>query len=454
MSETVVSATNATVSLGADIRRTLWLALPLIMAQLFQVSAGLVDTLIAGHLGSTALGAVGVGSAVWIIVMLGCMGLSNALAPMTARLLGSNQLGLLGHYLRQGLWLAFIVHSLGVILLLFLSKQLAVLGIDEALVVPAQTYLGIMAWTLLPSAMLVVARNFLEASENTHPVLLITLIGLIVNVSVSVLLGLGYWGLPRLGLVGIAWGSVTSLVLMAIVAFILLLGQRYHHYQLLAHWEWPRWKLIKAMLALSIPIALSILFEAGLFSAVSIQMGVLGTTEAAANAIALQLATYCFMLPLGLSFVVAARMGRAYGQQDHAAIRQRLQASLLIAITMACVNATLLIVFKSTWVGVFTDDTTVIALANSLVVFAAIFQLSDTTQVTFNAALRGLHDTRVPMLINGFSYWILGFCVGYVLAHVLGYGARGLWIGLIFGLSSGSVLLGIRLWVVFRRLVF
>jgi len=439
------------LSLWADIRRTLWLAAPLIVSQLLQVSAGFVDTLIAGRLGATALGAVGIGSAVWIIVILGCLGLSSALAPMAARLLGANQQNQLGHYVRQALWLTVVVHALGVGVLWSLAQQLPHLGIAPDLVPSAQAYLTIMIWTLLPSGLLVVVRNFLEASEDTHPVLLITSLGLLTNAAGSLALGLGYFGLPRLGLVGIAWASVLAHSVMAVVALAWLCLPRYRHYQFFAHWEWPKWSLIKAMLALSIPIALSLLFEVGLFSAVSLQMGVLGKNAAAANTIALQLATYCFMFPLGLSFVVAARMGNAWGREDFAGMRQRLQSSLSIAITMACVNATLLVLFRAPLIGLFTADAQVVALASSLLVLAAVFQLSDTTQVIFNAALRGLHDTRVPMLINGFSYWVLGFGSGYVLAHMLGYGAKGLWIGLIFGLSSGSILLGWRLRCVFRR---
>ena len=199
------------------------------------------------------------------------------------------------------------------------------------------------------------------------------------------------------------------------------------------------------MLSLSIPIFFGMLFEAGLFAATAIQAGKMGVIEAGAHQIAISAAAFTYMLPLGMSFAITARVGRAAGQHSMNGIRLRIFSGAVIVLLMAISTAILLVVFRFNIAAVYTSDPELINFAASLLLLGALFQLSDGAQVMLIGMLRGLHDTRIPMLINAFSYWVVAFGLGIYAAQVLELGAHGLWLGLITGLSVASVLLGLRL---------
>ena len=206
------------------------------------------------------------------------------------------------------------------------------------------------------------------------------------------------------------------------------------------------------MLVLAVPIYLALLFEAGLFVATALQMGMIGTLEAAGHYIAISIAGACYMLPLGLSFALTARVGRVYGRQSLPAIKLRIVSGLVITFIMAIATALLLLVFRHQITALYVDDLQVQRVAAQLLIFAALFQLPDAAQCALLGLLRGLQDTRVPMLINLFAYWGVAFTVGYYCAHHLGWGATGLWGGLILGLTVSATLLAIRLWIRLKQL--
>jgi MATE family multidrug resistance protein len=439
-------------TLSEDIRRTLWLALPMIAAQLLQMSAGVVDSLIAGRIGSVELGAVGLGSSLIFVVLLCVIGLSNGLSPVLAKLLGESKSQELGAVFRQGTWLAAISCFIGFLLIFVLIANLELINIDQELIAPTKAYMNAAIWSLLPAMGFMVGRNFFEATENTQPVLFATVIGLIVNIFFSYSLGLGKFGMPAIGVAGIGWATTLSNACIALSFLYLLTRPNNHSYRLFVQWDWPRWSEIKKLLKISIPIAISLLFEVGLFASVTVQMGIFGRIESAANVIALQAASMAFMLPLGLSFILVARVGNALGRQDPAGIKQRLQSGFIIATVMGISTAVALILLRYQIIAFYTDEAEVVRLASIFLILAAIFQISDTSQVTFSGVLRGLQDTTVPMLTNGFSYWVIGFGGGCLLAYPLGMGAVGLWVGLILGLTACSIFLGLRLRYTLKRL--
>ncbi len=324
----------------------------------------------------------------------------------------------------------------------------------QAEMVPGiKSYLLTACWSLPAFAVVMACRNVCEATSLTKPVLLVQFVGLMVNLLADLTFGLGWFGFPKFGLAGI--GMATSCVMFTMALCLLWLlhkRQRFARFQLFAQFERPSWQEIKPMLSLSIPIYFGLVFEAGLFVATAIQMGMIGSLEAAAHNIAIGVAAACFMLPLGLSFALTARIGRVFGTESVAAIKLRVLSGLLISILMATMTAALLIIFRHAVPSLYTSDVTLREFASHLILFAAIFQLSDALQVALLGMLRGLQDTRFPMLINLVSYWAIAFGVGYYSAHSLGYGASGLWMGLITGLTVATVALSVRLWFRIRQL--
>ncbi len=429
-----------------DSKRTLTIALPLIGAQLLQVGNGLVDALVSGRLGSTELAAGGIGAGIWFFSSLSCIGLMAGLSPTLSKLIGQRRQNKVGSVFRQGLWLGVITGLLATAGCLVLMVTLPHWGLQQELIPLIRQYLFPACWSLPAFAVVMACRNVCEAVNFTRPVLMVQLLGLCVNIVADLVLGLGWFGAPRLGMVGI--GIATSLVMYstAIALLLYLRGNRFVRFNLLAGFEWPHWPEIKPMLMLSLPIYLALVFEAGLFFATAIQMGMIGTMEAAAHYIATGVTAACYMLPLGLSFALTARIGRVYGRGSLPAVRLRVISGLAITLVMAACTATLLVLFRYPLTVLYTDEPQVIAIATQLLLLAAVFQLSDGVQVALLGVLRGFQDTRVPMMINAFSYWAIAFAVGYYSAHHLGYGAKGLWSGLILGLSVAAVLLSFRLY--------
>lgn len=439
-------------ALRADIRRTLGLGLPLIGAQLLQMGNGLVDAIVAGRIGRAELAAGGIGGSLWFIVSLSCIGLMAGLSPTLSRLIGEHRKVFVGVTFRQGVWLGLTTGLVASLLLLLLSSQVAKFGFAPALPPLIKAYLYGACWSLPFFALVMAARNVCEAANLTRPVLLVTALGLGVNILGNLGLGLGWFGLPALGLFGIGLATTLVNVFMAIALFLLLRGNRFRRYELFARFDRPQWSLLKPMLSLSTPIFLGMLFEAGLFAATSIQMGTVGIVESGAHQIALSATAFCYMLPLGMSFALTARVGRVAVLGKLAPLRLRIASGAILTLLMAVLTALGLILFRYEIAGVYTSDTELRIFAGNLLLLGAVFQLSDGAQVMLIGILRGLQDTRVPMMINAFSYWVIAFGLGVFCVRVLDWGAQGLWLGLITGLSVASILLFFRLRFVLRAM--
>ncbi len=431
--------------LKADLLRTLRMGLPLMGAQLLQMGNGLVDAIVAGRIGNNELAAGGIGASLWFVTSLMCIGLMAGLSPTLSRLIGQKRRAFVGRVFRQGVWLGLMTGFLALGIVLFISQSVHRLPFAAELPPLIRDYLLGAGWSLPFFSLVMAARNVCEATGLTRPVLLVTAMGLLVNVAASSILGLGLLGAPKLGIFGIGIATTLVNISMAIALFVLLLGKRFARFQLFSAFERPEWNLLAPMLSLSVPIFLGMLFEAGLFVATALQMGMIGVMEAGAHQVAISASALTYMLPLGMSFAVTARVGRAAGQRAMSSVRLRIVSACLLVLIMALSTAMLLILFRHSIAGIYTSDPELIEFAASLLILGAVFQLSDGAQIMLIGILRGLHDTRVPMLINAFSYWVVAFGLGVFTAHILGLGAHGLWWGLITGLTIASVLLGLRL---------
>ncbi len=430
------------------------LAGPLVIGQVSQVGMGFTDTVMAGRLGATDLAAVAIGSSLWLPVYLGCVGIMMAVSPTVAQLKGAGREPEIGRVFRQSLWLALLVAAVATPLTAHIGAAMPWFDMDPAILPIAEGYLDAIAWGM-PAVCLYLALRFVsEGIGHTKPIMYIQLIALLTNAVGNYILMFGKLGAPALGAVGAGWSSAIVLSLDAL--FLGIYVRTRPHYRglgLTRRLEAPSAPRLGALARLGVPIAVSIIIEVGLFSAVSLLMGSLGVVAMAAHQIALNYSALAFMVPLGIAMAITIRVGQALGAGD---IRRARLAGLVGMVlcggTMA-VSAAIMLTIPRHIVGLYTQDPQVRALAMGLLYMAALFQISDGIQVGAVGALRGLKDTTVPMGVTFLSYWIIGLTLAYVLGIDRDLGPRGLWAGLIFGLTAAAVLLSLRFHRLTRRLI-
>lgn len=434
-----------------DIRATVKLALPLVAGQLSAVGMSAVDVALAGHYNAHTLAAVAVGANVWVLGLVSAVGVMMALSPSVAHLDGANRRGEIGPLFRQALWLAA-----GLSVLLWFGARhalplLHMLGVDPALLADAQAFLRALSWGAPGLCGYFALRGLCEGTSWTRPTMLFGIFGLVVLVPLDWILIYGKFGIPALGAEGsgIANALALWLQLLAFAAY-LKFGRRFRSFELFARMERPDWHQLGHLLWIGVPMAVTLLMEAGLFVVSALLISRLGTVAIDGHQIAINVASVTFMVPLGLALAVTVRVGNAAGRGDAHALRYAGFSGIALSLATQAVSATLMFAIPHAIARVYSSDPPVIALAAQLLILAGIFQFSDGIQVVSNGALRGLKDTRMPMLITVFAYWLVGMPVGAWLAFGAGYGVRGMWVGLIAGLTVAAVLLLAR-WVAQTR---
>jgi len=422
----------------------------MILAQLAHMSMTFVDTIMVGWLGTRQLAGVALGGAVFFPVLLMTLGVLMAVGPMVAQGYGGGDRDAIRDAVRQGLWLATL---LGVVAFLALwqgSWMLRWAGQEEETVVLTEGYLRAITWGVVPELWFVVLRQFVEGLSRPRVVLIITTAGLLLNVGANYILMYGKLGFPALGLVGCGWASALVYWTMFLVMVLFILkSDGLRPYRVLSHLGGPDWHRFSEVFRMGWPIGLMQGFEVGLFSATALLMGILGKTALAAHQIALQCASFSYMVPLGLSFAVSVRVGQAVGRKDLQGARRAGHVGMGLGASFMVVAALCFWIFPRYILSLFLGTD---ASANDEVVFhavgflaiAAIFQVFDGLQATAAGALRGLKDTRTPMIVALISYWIVGLSSGYLLAFQFGWQGTGLWWGLVLGLSTAALLLSWR----------
>lgn len=432
-----------------EIAATLRLAAPLVLAQLTQVAIYSTDVVMLGWLGPEALAASALAVNLFFVFNFAGTGLVVACAPLIAAALGqrSNSVRDVRRSFRSAMHAA-LLFALPVWLLLWHCEELLLFfGQDPALSRQAARYMQIMQWTLLPNLLIIIFRTLLTALGRPGVTLMVTLAGLFVNAALNWMLIFGNWGAPQLGLAGAAVASlVTTAVMTAALVLFLLLHRRTRRFHLFGRfWRADVQRLI-VILRLGTPIALTMAFEVSVFSVAIYLMGWIDTASVAAHAIALQIAAISFMVPLGISQATVIRVGMAYGARNRRWVALAGWSSLALSLGFMSCSALVMWLFPRELAGLFLagggrENAQVLELAVSFLAVAALFQLFDGGQVVGAAMLRGLQDTRVPMLFALFGYWVVGLGSGYVLAFSVGWRGLGIWIGLALGLASVAVLM-------------
>jgi MATE family multidrug resistance protein len=429
------------------------LSWPLILTNLAQIAMGTTDVLLMGWLGPDVLAAGALGTNLYFIALIFGIGLLNATAPMIARSLGQDpdNASEVSGAVRQALWAAACIAVPFWLILWWSDPLLAGLGQDPALASMAGTYLRILQWALLPAWGYIVLRSFVSALERPVWLLLIGLAGVVLNAVANWCLMLGHCGCRPLGIAGSGVATLLSNGLMfAALVVVVLYVRPFRQYRVFAAFLTPDWRQFRRLMRLGLPMAATLSFEVTMFNAAVFLMGLIGEAALAAHAIAIQLASLTFMVPLGIGQAATVRVGRAYGAQDRDAIRRAGWSAFWLAVVFMAAMSLTMVLASRPLISAFIDATdprnkAVVDLATSFLMFAALFQIADGAQAVGSGMLRGLHDTRAPMLFALGGYWGIGLPLGVVLAFPLGLGGIGIWIGLATGLIVVAFLM-VRRW--------
>jgi MATE family multidrug resistance protein len=428
---------------------TLALAAPLILAQLTQVAIYSTDVVMLGWLGPKALAASALAVNLFFIFNFTGTGLVSASAPLIAAALGEkrNAVRDVRRSFRAAIHLAVIFVIVAWLILWHTEELLLLFGQDPALSREAGRYMAVLQWSLLPNMLVIVFRTLLTALGRPGATLVVTVAGLGMNATLNWALIFGHWGAPALGMVGAAIASLTTTVVMAgALAGYVAFHPRIRRYHAFGRFWRPDAARLWAMTRIGTPIALTLAFEVSVFGAAVYLMGWIDADSVAAHAIALQIASIAFMVPLGLSQATVIRVGMAYGARDPRWVARAGWVSLAMAIAFMSLSAVTMWLFPRELAGLFLDAgdpgaARVLDLAVGFLGIAALFQLFDGAQVVGSAMLRGLQDTRVPMLFALFGYTVVGLGTGYLLAFSAGMEGIGVWIGLALGLGVVAVLM-------------
>jgi MATE family multidrug resistance protein len=449
------TTTSSSSPIVAEIRAVWQLAWPMLVGQFATVGMGVADVAMTGHVSAEELAAVSLGASVWSIALVTVMGVMMAINTVVAHEMGAAHYDRIPHVVRQALW-----KGLGVGLLACLAANLATLlfdhiGLDQAVNQRASMFVHVISIGMPAFACYRALYGYTTSINQTKPVMVIAIFGLLFNIVVNWLLVFGNLGMPKLGAVGcaIATGVGMWLMLAAMVAWVRVAPE----YELtfpFTHWEWPNWREIGSMLRLGLPIGVTYFAEISAFGAVSLLVARFGVVQVSAHQIALNFSSLVFMVPLSFGIALITRVGQSLGEGNPRKARFVSWVGVGMSIAFGVVSALGILLFRWEIARAYTSDPAVQELCVQLLMFAALFQLSDATQVATSSAIRGYKVTRQPMIIQLVAFWIFSLPLGYVLGLAPAWfpwsprqpmAVFGFWVGLVLGLTVAAVLLSISL---------
>ena len=426
------------------------LALPIVGGQLAQTANGFVDTIMAGRVSANDLAGVAVGASIWVPLYLFMTGVLMSITPVLSRHLGGGALHRINPITQQGLWVGLGLGIISALILRQMAPVLSLMEVDPAIRPIVLGYLNALSWGMPAAAILLALRGYTEALGHTRPVLWISVIGLLINIPSNYVLIYGKLGFSPMGAVGCGWA--TTIVMWSMVVMMGLYIRLHHVYKRAPltlrqrHLE-PRNMLY--LLKLGLPVGLSIFFEVSVFAIIALFIGSLGAEIVASHQVALNFTSLLFMVPLSFAIAATVRIGHGRGEGNQQQVIQSVKTALILSAIIGSIGALMLLIFRHQIPAIYTNDMDVRMLAAQLLLFAALYQVSDALQVCANGCLRGFEDTAWPMVMTLIAYWGIGLPVGYGLGlggwWTAPMGPAGFWIGLIAGLSSAAVFLGARL---------
>ncbi len=436
-------------SLKQHMLLTLKLGMPLILGQITVMAMSVVDTVMAGRLGSIALAAVGVGSAVWASVVVFVLGILMATPPLVSEMDGAGRHEKIGPLIRQVMWLALMLAVVSFLVLRSLPPVFELMGTRPEVRPEAIGYLKAISWGIFPFTIFLAFRYLADGVSHTRFTMYISFLGLLLNIPFNYILMFGKLGFPALGVRGCGYATA-SVLLCQMLAYgsIIARHRQFKAYAVFSHWERPDADEIRRILRLGLPIGVAVFAEAGFFSIVTMMASRLEPHVIAAHQITLNFASLLFMIPLGLAMAITIRVGNAVGRKNPEDIRRAGWVGIGLTLLTQSLSAWILFTWPEHVAHWYTDDAAIIAVAVNLLFLAGIFQIADGLQVAAAGALRGLQDTRFLMFSTILAFWGVGFVVSWWLAFGQNLGAEGLWIGLIAGLILAAIL---NLWRFYHK---
>ncbi|WP_266205449.1 MATE family efflux transporter [Pontibacter kalidii] len=425
------------------------LAYPVVLSQLGHIMVSVIDSLMVGQTGTMPLAAASLGNSIFTITMVFGLGVSYSITPLIAAADGRRNYTRISLLLLNGLISNVLLGILLFIAGYFLSPHITILGQPPQVVELAIPYINVLFLSMVPLMVFQAFRQFAEGLSLTKQAMYISILANGLNVILNYILIFGKLGFEPMGLLGAGWATLISRVVMAFaMAGWVMYAKRFEvfrHFLRLRHLSLIH---MYRIFRLGLPISGQMIFEMGAFSFSAIMIGWLGANELAAHQIAINVAAVTYMMASGIAAAATIRVGNQKGLGNFSAMRMAGYSNLMMGVVFMIGSGLLMVLFNELIPMLYIDDPEVIQLASGLLVIAALFQISDGVQVVGLGALRGLEDVRIPSLISLLAYWVVGLPVGYYLCFKAGFGAEGVWMGLLSGLSVAAVLLTLR----FRKL--
>jgi MATE family, multidrug efflux pump len=434
------------------LRQTWALALPLIGSHLAQISIGLTDTVMLGWYGISELAAVGLASMFFFVLFLLGSGFAKAVMPLVAAATANYDTIQVRRATRMGIWISTLFAVATLPLFWFSGPVFLALGQETQVAANVQDYLRIVGWAMPAALLVMVLASHLSALDRARVLLWVTIAGALLNVAVNWALIFGNFGAPELGLRGAAFASVTTNFAMALMlALYAAFGRGMRVYALFSRIWRADPEVAAQVFRLGWPIGLTMLAEVGLFGASSVMLGWIGEVPLAAHSIALQITSITFMVHIGISSAATVRAGHAMGRGDPDALRQGALAACLLSGVMVAIAILAFLLIPGPMIRLFIDPSdpalpATLALATGFLALGALFQLADAAQVLALGLLRGVQDTRTPMIQAMLAYWVVGLPAAYYLGFPMGLGGNGVWLGLAIGLSLAALMMMTRFW--------
>lgn len=423
--------------------KTARLAIPIILGEIAQMSLHLIDTAMVGAVSYVQLAAASLVFNVMNIPFVIGIGITISVSQMVSMAQGQFDGQKVSHYFFNGFILC-AGFSLLIAAVLFGSKNIFhSLGQDEEVVSYAVPFMNFIGLSIIPMILFMTLKQFTDGLEYTKTAMFISLAGLPLNIFLNWLLIFGNLGFPRLELLGAGWATLITRTLMFLaLGYVVLRHKLFARYIAVSKHQWKlKVKTLKELLHIGIPSSMQLGMESGVFAVSGIIIGTIGAVEQAAHQIALSCASLTFMVSLGLSQAASIRVSNAFGAKNFPKITLIGKSALLTALCYGTCCALLFTIFRNQLPGLFNDDPRVVEMAAYLLLFASIFQISDSTQAVGSGILRGLKDVKIPTVFIAIAYWVIGLPVGYLITFHWGWGPSGIWTGLTTGLSLASLFL-------------
>jgi len=433
------------------------IGIPIFGSQLSYMIMHTTDTIVSGRYSSEELAGLVLAGAFTFPVYMLFQGIMFAITPIVAQLYGSREFTKIGQKMRQIFWIAILIAFSIFFIFLFLSKVLLFFPLDKDILSISTEYLRAVSVGMFFYVMFRYLSSYSEGMTLTLPVFFVVLFGALINIPLDIIFAFGYFGIPEMGSEGCGYAtSIVSMIMFFLMLRIILSSKKYKKTELLREFNGPSLKVSKEILKLGVPIGVGIFAEMTMFSGAAIIIGQLGDKILSGHAVALNIASILFMLPLAIGLAGSTRVGNLLGEKRFLDAKYSSYVGVSLCFIGALFNMIMLLIFRENFSSIYSKDIEVINVAISLLIYASIFQIPDGIQMGSLGALRGYKDTFAPMIFLLISYWIFAIPLGYFLTNY-GFtkplGAEGMWISMIMGLILFSIFIFNRLRIVSSRYI-